>query len=291
MPMLEWAFPATIEEALAALAEAGPGTRAVAGATALMTLIRRRLFRPERLVSLRGLEGALGGCAVDGRGRLHVGALARLRDLEVSPVLGGFAPAVVEALHRVANVRVRNVATAGGALCYGDPHLDLPGLWLALGGEAVARSAGGERRLPLASFFQGYYRTALRPDELLTEIVLPPKPPRSGAAYAKHCALSADDWPAVGASATISLDEQGRVAAAAVVVSAAVDRPTRIAEAEAALAGCDPSLGSFREAGALAASRVEPLDDLRGSARYKKDMVAVCVRRALLRAAAAAAEA
>jgi carbon-monoxide dehydrogenase medium subunit len=275
--------PATLDEAVALLDPEDPGVRAIAGATALMPMMKARLFQPTRLVSLRRLNGALRGVREDVRGALRIGAMTTLSELERSPQVGAAVPVMSRALRTLSNVRIRNVATLGGHLAHGDPHMDLPPILLTLGVRVRAVSRRGERWIDMNDFAVGYYQTAIARDELIAEVEVPVQPAGVCAWYAKFTALSADDWPAVGAAVWYRVDA-GRIAEARVAVSAATDRPLRVAGAEAALVGASSTPAVFAKAADAAADEIDPLTDIRGSAAYKREMVRVHVRRALERA-------
>lgn len=275
--------PASLAEAIALLDPDDPSVRPVAGGTALMLMMKAGLFQPTRLISLRRLDGDLRRIHVDERGDLHLGALVPLSDIELSPLVAEHAPAVSETCRTLSNVRVRNVATLGGHVAHGDPHMDLPPLLIALGARVRAVGPRGERWIAAADLFVGYYQTALQRDELLAEIVIPAPAPDMSAAYVKFTALSADDWPAVGVAAAVRRRE-GVILDAVLAVSAATEKPIRLAAAEAAIRGASLSSGSFDEAAEAAAHEVEPLADIRGSTAYKREMVRVHVRRALIKA-------
>ena len=275
--------PATLDEAVALLDPEDPGVRAIAGATALMPMMKARLFQPTRLVSLRRLNGALRGVREDARGGLRIGAMTTLSELERSPQVGAAVPVMSRALRTLSNVRIRNVATLGGHLAHGDPHMDLPPILMTLGARVRAVSRRGERWIDMNDFAIGYYQTAIARDELITGVEVPAQPAGVCAWYAKFTALSADDWPAVGVAVWYRVDA-GRIAEARVAVSAATDRPLRVAGAEAALIGATPTPAVFASAADAAADEVDPLTDIRGSAAYKREMVRVHVRRALERA-------
>ncbi|MGD0052203.1 MAG: xanthine dehydrogenase family protein subunit M [Vulcanimicrobiaceae bacterium] len=279
MTPFELLEPASLDEALAALDPSDPQVRALAGGTALILMMKSRVFRPQRLVSLRRLDGALRGVRVDDDGTLRIGALVTLSQLERSPLVARVAPVVTSALRTLSNVRIRNVATLGGHLAHGDPHMDLPPILLALGARVRASSPAGERWIELADLIVGYYETALRGDELITEVAIPPPAAGTRTHYAKFTALSADDWPAVGVAVAFRR-ENGALREPRVAVSAATARPMRLAAAEAVLVrGGGSQL--FAQAADAAADEVETLGDLRGSAAYKREMVRVHVRRAL----------
>ncbi len=277
--------PATLDDALALLDPDDSGVRPIAGGTALSLLLQSRIFRPSRLVSLRKLDGDLRGVHVEADGSLRIGAMTTLTELERSPVLAVSEPVLARALHSLSNVRVRNMATIGGHLAHGDPHMDLPPILVTLGARVRVRSPRGERWIEMADLITGYYETSLAGDELIAELHVPVQPAGARAAYAKFTALSADDWPAVGVAAWLRRDGD-TITEARVVVGGATVRPTRMANAEAALTGTRDAAG-FADAAAAAAADVDPIADVRGSRSYKREMVRVHVERALQRASTA----
>jgi aerobic carbon-monoxide dehydrogenase medium subunit len=283
MKPFELAEPKTLSEAVALLDPADSSVRALAGGTALMLMMKARLFQPTRLVSLHRLNGSLRGVRQSADGSLSIGALSSLRDLERSSVIASSTPAITHALRTLANVRIRNVATIGGHLAHGDPHMDLPPILLTMQARVRAVSSRGERWINMSEFFVGYYQTALAKDELIAELAIPPQPKDVCTAYAKCTALSADDWPAVGVAVWYRLQEQ-RIADVRIAISAATERPIRSSAAEAALAGSPTEPAAFARAADAAAQEVQTLADIRGSASYKREMVRVFVRRALERA-------
>jgi len=271
--------PGTLEEAVALLDPEDAGVRVLAGGTALMLMMKARLFQPARLISLRRLDGVMRGVREDGRG-LRIGALTTLVELERSALVAATFPVLTGALRTLSNVRIRNVATLGGHLAHGDPHMDLPPILIALGARVRTVGPNGERWIDMADLITGYYQLAIAKDELIVEVHVPAQPASVFTSYAKYAALSADDWPSVGV-AVWCRTAGGRIADARVAVSAATDRPMRVSGAEAALAGAEATEAAFARAGDAAAQEVEPLADIRGSAAYKREMVRVHVRRAL----------
>jgi carbon-monoxide dehydrogenase medium subunit len=214
---------------------------------------------------------------------LSIGALTSLRELEHSSLVATSTPVITRALRTLANVRVRNVATVGGHLAHGDPHMDLPPILLTLGARVRAASPRGERWIDLADFFVGYYKTALARDELIAELTIPAQPASVCSAYAKCTALSADDWPAVGVAVWYRL-ESAVIAEARIGVSAATERPMRAVAAERALVGNAAEPATFARSADAAAEELQTLADIRGSASYKREMLRVHLRRALQRA-------
>jgi carbon-monoxide dehydrogenase medium subunit len=289
MRSFELAEPATIQAAIALLDPQDPGTRVIAGGTALMLMMKTRLFQPTRLVSLRRLRDGLAEIRTDGQA-LRIGALTSLARLESSPAIASATPAMHQALRTLSNARIRNVATIGGHLAHGDPHMDLPPILLTLGAHIHTLSPRGPRSIAAADFFTGYYRTALAGDELITEVEIPWRRPGLHAWYTKYTALSADDWPTVGVAVSFR-QQSGVIVEPRIAVSAATDRAVRIIAAESVLENAPASSHTFAAAANAAADSVQPLADIRGSAGYKREMVRVHVRRALESALASPTEA
>jgi aerobic carbon-monoxide dehydrogenase medium subunit len=247
----ELAEPRSLTEAFALLRD--EGARPFSGGTALMLMMKAGVLRPSRLVCLGRL--ALDRIETAADGALHVGAMTTLRSLEKSAAVKKAWPVLARTLRTLSNVRVRNVATLGGHLAHGDPHMDLPPLLAALGARAVVAGPGGERTVPVESLYAGYLETTLRKDELITRVEIPPLGGR-GAAYLKCTTRSADDWPAVGVAVVLDGERPS------IVVSAATDKPTRLS-----------SLDEIEDL------KIE--GDLHGSAAYKKQLIRVYARRAI----------
>jgi aerobic carbon-monoxide dehydrogenase medium subunit len=262
--------PRTLAEAFAALESSDGSVRPMSGGTALMLMMKAGVLRPTRLVSLRrlGLDRIESGPG----GELRVGAMVTLRALERSPQLKDW-PVIERTLRTLSNVRVRNVATVGGALAHGDPHMDLPPLLSALGATVRIAGPGGERTPQVEDIYAGYLETTLKPGEIITQVRLPALSGRQ-AAYLKCTTRSADDWPALGMA--VVLDAQR----ASIVLSAATDRPTRLTAAEKVLSG-KPITDALLAQAAEAAREVAIEGDLHGSAAYKKHLVGVYLKRAI----------
>jgi carbon-monoxide dehydrogenase medium subunit len=189
----------------------------------------------------------------------------------------------------VANIRVRTVGTVGGNLAFADPHSDLATVFLTFDAAVQLGSRGGTRALPLADFVLGAYETARAEDEVLTAVRLAPWPPGTAGAYVK---FGVHERPTLGVAVALTRgDGDGAIAGARIAVGCAGPRPRRLGAAEARLAGWSPAdvERHAAEVAGLAAAEVDPVDDLHGSAEYKRDMTRVFVRRTLLVAAARAA--
>jgi carbon-monoxide dehydrogenase medium subunit len=272
--------PNSLSEALGLLDPDDPAVRPIAGGTALMLTMKSGLYRPQRLVSLRALGPALTGIAATSDGGVEIGAMVRLADIERSAAVRQTAPVIADTLLTHSNVRVRNVATIGGNLAHGDPHMDLPPVLIALGASVRAVGPSGERDIPVEDLFTGYMTTVLGNDELITALSVPPQTGRR-AAYAKITARTADDWPALGIAVSIG------AADVRIAVGAATEIPMRLTETEALLAGRRIDDALLREAGKCAAAEAPVVADLHGSASYKRVLVEVHLRRALHKALAA----
>ncbi|MCS7001817.1 MAG: FAD binding domain-containing protein, partial [Dehalococcoidia bacterium] len=218
---------------------------------------------------------------------IAIGAMVTHRQLERSPLAQTAIPGVVEAYRAVATPRIRNQATVGGGLAHGDPAQDPPAALLAM--DAAARVVGpsGERVIALTDFWRDYYETALAPGEILTRVVVPKQPPGSGVVYLKFTPRTVDDYATVGVAARVRLDA-GVIRDARVAFTAAGATPFRATAIEAAIEGHAPTHELFHEAADLAHDLVDPLDDVRGSAAYKRKMAVVFTRRALEAAVARA---
>ena len=251
--------------------------RPISGGTALMLMMKAGVLRPRRLVSLRKLD--LSGVETVSSGELHIGAMTTLGDLERAAAVKRGWPAITRTLRTLSNVRVRNVATVGGALAHGDPHMDLPPLMSALGARVVISGPAGQRRLPVEQLYKGYLENTLRSDELITRLEVPPLG-RRRAAYLKCTTRSADDWPALGVAVVIDLqDDVARDIS--LVMSAATDKPTRLADTEKLLRGKRPEQKLIQQAAEAAAAEVTIESDMHGSAAYKKQLLRVYVQRVI----------
>lgn len=275
MTSFELAEPTSLAQALSLLD--GEGARPISGGTALMLMMKAGVLRPRRLVSLRKL--GLAGIETGAKGELRVGGMTTLADLERSAAVRLGWPVIARTLRTLSNVRVRNVATVGGSLAHGDPHMDLPPLLSALGARVTLSGPRGERGLPVADINTGYLETSIGTDELITGLEIPALANRR-AAYLKCTTRSADDWPALGIAAVLEFRES-TLAEVRLVLGAATDRPTRLLAAESVLRGMilNDKLVKRAADAAIAEAKIE--GDLHGSAAYKQQLVRVYLARAI----------
>lgn len=272
--------PETQEEVLTLLHEHGDEAKLMAGGTALIIMMKQRLVMPETLISLHRLRGL--DQVREENGTLHLSALLTHRAAETSSLVRTRLPVLADTYRHVATVRIRNVATVGGALAHADPNQDPPVTLLALDARVQLTSVAGSREVPLADFFTDYYETVLRPDELLTAIRVPIPAPHTGSAHVKFLPRTADDYATVGVAATVRLDPAtGTCQDCRIALGSVGSTPLRALQAEGVVRGQQRTPELLREAGAVAQQQTDPISDTRGSADYKRAMAGVFVRRAL----------
>lgn len=279
MQPFEYVAPRTLEEVLDLLADAPEDTLLLAGGTSAVLMMKQDLLAPARVVALGRVE-ELKGLEARPDGSLRLRAGLTLAELGQAPAVASAYPVVARTARLIGNVRVRSVATLGGHLAHGDPAQDLPPVLMALGARVKAVSRRGTRWIPLEELYRDYMTTALEPDEVLTEVELPPPPPGLKAAYVKFTPRSRDDYATVGVACALVV-EDGICRRAAIALGGVGPTPLRIRAAEAVLEGQVPTPERIAEAARLAEEGVEPWDDLRGSAAYKRAMSRVWTARVL----------
>jgi carbon-monoxide dehydrogenase medium subunit len=270
--------PRSIGEALDLLVRHGDDAHLLAGGTATVLLMGQGLLRPGHLVGLRAIE-ELRGVSRTADGGLRIGAMATHRDVERSKDAYAYSPALVDAFASVATVRIRNQATVGGNLAHADPAQDPPPMLAALGGSVAVRSAGGERSLAVEDLAVDHFTTSLAHDEIITDVVLPPIQPGSRETYLKFLPKTADDYATVSVALTMRLADDGTIADVRLVLGAVGPTPLRLRKVEDAMRG--RASNRLGDAIAMVPELVEPLDDARGSAAYKREMARVWTTRAL----------
>lgn len=272
--------PRTLDEALLFLEAHRGEAKIVAGSTALTILLRQGLISPEALVSLDRVAGLDAIELKDGA--LHLGALVTHRDVERSPLVRRHLPVLAHAFGVVANVRVRNVATVGGVLAEADYASDPPAVFAMLDAEIVARGSAGERTIPATDFVRDFYETALEPNEIITGVRVPLHAPNTRAVYEKFSTRSSEDRPCIGVAALVRLEDDNRTCEdVRVVVGAVASTPQRFPDVEDLAPSRELTPALAAEIAEEYAERIDPLDDLRGSSWYRREMIRVWVRRAL----------
>lgn len=255
-----------------------PSIRPIAGGTALMLMMKAGVYRPQKLISLRKVEPDYATISVDGN-HLRIGAMTTLGQLERSGDVQRRTPLISRTLVTLSNVRVRNVATIGGALAHGDPHMDLPPVLMALGATLTTISPAGERQLAVEDLFSGYYETVLEKNELIAEVRVPMQASKK-CWYSKVTTGSADDWPALGVAAVIDASGDD-IRSVRLVASAATNRATRLRSAETVLSGKIVNDRLLELAAEAALTDCELIADVRGSVAYKRELMRVYLRRTI----------
>ncbi len=279
MHPFEYVAPERLDNALERLARADGETILLGGGTATVLLMKQDLIAPDVVIDLGRIQELSGIDLHPDRG-LRLGATCRLAELEDSALVRAAYPVVARTAHGVGNVRVRSVATLGGNLVHADPAQDLPPVLMALGATVTLASSRGTRRLPLDAFYVSFMETAIGRDEVLTEVVLPPSPQGLRATYIKFTPRSQDDYGTVNVACALVL-EDGVCRSAALVLGGVGATPLRIRSAETCLVGHPLTDARIAEASGFAAEEIDPWDDLRGSAAYKRAMARVWTARVL----------
>jgi carbon-monoxide dehydrogenase medium subunit len=295
--------PRSLDEALALLAEHGDGAKALAGGQSLVPAMNFRLAQPAVLVDLNRVDElawvAVAGGGGDGdasgeRGRgdqpaaraaLRIGAMTRQRAVERSVEVARLAPLLHRAMPFIAHPQIRNRGTIGGSLAHADPAAELPAVAVALDARFRLHSRGGERWIAARDFYTGLFATALEPGELLVEIEIPPSPPRTGWSF-QEFSRRHGDFALAGVAAGVTLDADGRCAAAAIALLGVGEAPVLAVSAGASLVGAatrgdtlDPD--AIAAAARATADSLGPPSDIHASSRFRRHLAAVLVERCL----------
>lgn len=284
MRSFAWAPARSVAEAIDLLARHGEGAHVMAGGTALVLLMKQGLVEPSAVIGLGGVDEMRGIAEADGE--LVIGGAVRLRAIETSTIVRRVAPVLAEAVGRVATIRIRNQATLGGNLAHADPAQDPPPVLLALDAKIDLAGPGGTRTLPLDELFVDVFETAIKPGEILTAIRVPLPPRGTRLAYTKFLPRSVDDYATVSVAARLDLAADGTIADARVALGAVGPVPVRARAVEAALRGRRPDGPTLDAAAELVDEAIDPIDDVRASAAYRREMARVWTARTLRQLAA-----
>ena len=283
----DYRAPASLAEAVDILRDRGDEAKVMAGGQSLIPLLKLRFAQPGLVVDIGRLPNLAGVTRQDGH--VHIGALTRHVDIELDRELKALVPIMPEAAHWIADPLIRNRGTVGGSICHADPAGDWGSVMLALNADFVAHSQSGDRVIHAVDFFEGPFTTALKPDEVLTEIRIPLGSGRAAGSYHK-LERKIGDFATVGVAVQVELNGN-QITRAGIGMTSVGEKNLRAVDAERALAGKEATEEAFAEAAKLAAAAAEPKSDVRGSAEYKKDVVRVFVQRGLRTAVARAKEA
>ena len=268
--------PRTVSEAVALLGRLD-NAKALAGGQSLMPMLNMRYAMPDNVVDLNDVEG-LAGIEVRGNA-LHIGAMTRQRDIEISPVVKSHCPLLAEALGNVGHRQTRNRGTLGGSLCHLDPAAELPAVAMAMDAKILVEGKQGRRELAMAEFPVTFMTPAIEPDEIVTGVLLPLWPKGHGYAFVEF-ARRHGDFAVVGVAALLLVDAGGRISRASVTLCGVGAAPVRLAAAEKSLVGAAPGPDAFSAAAAHAAA-IDAMEDVHASKTYRQHLAVTLTERAL----------
>jgi carbon-monoxide dehydrogenase medium subunit len=279
LPPLDYACPVSLSEAVALLASHDGDAKAIAGGQSLMPMLAFRLLAPKLLVDLRKLS-ELRERRTSAEG-VRLGAMVRWRDIEDDNELAAAHPLLREAVRHVAHYQIRNRGTVGGSIAHADPAAEMPGIAVTCDAEIAIVGSAGVRAVTARDFFLGALSTVLEPDEIITEIRLPPWPAARRWGF-KEFARRRGDFAMAGAALFYDLDANGKAANAHVGIIGVGDCPRRLSEVEAVLNGSGVDETTIARAAQVTSAVVDAQDDIHASAAYRRALAGTMVERALL---------
>jgi CO/xanthine dehydrogenase FAD-binding subunit len=273
----------SLDEVKQALTQYGDESRLIAGGQSLLNMMKMRIVSPAYLISV-GDIASLKSYQYQPDGSLEIGATATYSTLQSAELASGAHRMIAQVSGHIADGSIRNMATAGGAVCQADPHSDFPTLTVSLGAEFDLDSDRGRRTVPAAQFFTDYYETNIQSDEILTTMRFPHIDANVGWAFEKFC-MRQGDYALVSIACTLTADQEGKVKDVRIVIGSTEAIPVRARQAEAFLKEKVINDKCAEEAGRLAMSETQPLaDSIFSSAAYKKELVKTLTKRAILTA-------
>jgi aerobic carbon-monoxide dehydrogenase medium subunit len=276
---ITYASPSTLAEAIAILKAQGENARPLCGGTDLIIQLRSGARRNQHIVDIKKIK-ELHALAFDPKAGLRLGAAVTCIEIYESDLMHRHYPGLTEAAHLIGSLQIQDRASVGGNLCNGSPAADTTPALIALGARARIAGPGGEREVPVEQFVVSPGRTVLQPGEILVEILIPPQPPHSADAYLRMIPRNEMDIAIVGAGAAVTLDGD-LITAARIGLGAVAPTPLLAAKAAAALIGKKLGDATLDEAARIASETCKPIDDMRGTAEYRRHVAGVLVRRAV----------
>ncbi|HVO91687.1 MAG TPA: xanthine dehydrogenase family protein subunit M [Terriglobales bacterium] len=275
--------PTTLAEASRLIKDHGPGGRFLAGGTDLVIAMKEKGLLPKYIVDLKRVPG-LNGIRETPDGSLSIGALTTMYAIETSPIIKEKYPFLAQSAAEVGSIQIRNRATVGGNMSNATPSADVAPSLIALGATAKIAGTAGERTVPLENFFRGPGQSVMNSDEILTEITIPKTGPHLVGEYIKFSPRDMMDLAYVGVAVAYNLDNSKRCTGVRIVLGAVAPTPIRAKNSEALLEGQILSEELAAKVGDEAARESKPISDVRSSADYRRAMVGVMTKRALLNA-------
>jgi len=268
--------PGSAKEALQMLSKHQEDGKIICGGQSLLIIMRQGLVTPEYMIDIKRLD-ELSYIRFDQKKGLRIGATTTHRAIEKSALIKDKYPVLVEMEEKLASIQVRNWGTIGGNLAHADAAGDPAPVLTAMGGSVKVASASGERVIPLDEFYTDLFETAMNHDEMIVEVIVPPRPPKSGTKYQKFNLLDSDQG-IVAVAATITLN--GRTCKdARIVLGNAATITMRAKEAEKVLIGAALSDAVFEKAGEAAAAECQPVADIHASEEYRRHLIKILAKR------------
>lgn len=277
--------PTTVVETLGLLAEHGDAAKLLAGGQSLVPTMNFRLATPSILIDLNRVAELFYVRAFDGG--LAIGAMTRQRQVERDALIAQRAPLIAETMPYIAHPQIRNRGTVGGSLAHADPAAELPAVAIALDTHLKVRSQQGERWVPARDFFVGLFATVLQPTEMLTEIAVPPMPPRAGWSF-QEVARRHGDYALAGVACVVTLDENEKCQNARLVFMGLGGQPIDAQKAVQLLKGETPTPQAIQAAAQAVDAEIDPSSDIHASAAFRRHLAQVLARRVLEKAVARA---
>jgi carbon-monoxide dehydrogenase medium subunit len=271
--------PTDLSGVLALLKENEGKARIIAGGTDIVVDMKTFNVKPDLLVSLARVPGLLDIEEIGGE--LRIGALVTSNGIAQSELIQKGLPALAEAARCMGSFQIRNLATIGGNVCRASPSADLPPTLIAAGAEIIVHGTAGEERRPLKGFFLDVGKTSLSVAEVLTHVVVPQQPSRSGISYKPFKLREANALAVASSAVRIALDDKDKIEDAMVVLGAVAPIPMVADKSTRLLTGKEPSDELFDEVALQASQEAKPISDVRGSQAHRKSLVRVLTRRAL----------
>jgi carbon-monoxide dehydrogenase medium subunit len=280
LPDFNYYCPETLAELEGFLNDHKGQAKILAGGTDLVIQIKDRIQSPGVLIDIGNLAALQGITYLEGEGT-EILAGTKIATIEESPVIREKVPALYQSVRLLGSPQIRAMATLGGNICNASPSAETLPILMALDSKLTVAGNGSERSLPIESFFLDYRKVDLRPEEFLKSIFIPEQPDIAGSAYVCRMLRQAMEIDIVNAGVWFLMDPEGKCQEARIALGSVAPIPFRSHKAEAALAGQELTVESFQRVAEVAARESAPIDDIRGSAKYRHQMVKVLVARAL----------